>query len=88
VIPAGINLLDTGDSYGMGHGEMLPRKAIDRRRQTGFHQESETDRNVSSVCRRRERDHAGLQVAIPADAIAGTRYENQLRWPHSEGGTG
>jgi len=79
VIPAAINLLDARDSHGVGHGEMLSRQAIDRRRQTGFHrQESETDRKASSVCRRQERDDAGLQVAIPADAIAGTRYENQM----------
>jgi aryl-alcohol dehydrogenase-like predicted oxidoreductase len=41
-IAAGTNLLDTGDSYGMGHSEMLIRKAIAGRRQAGFHrQESE-----------------------------------------------
>jgi aryl-alcohol dehydrogenase-like predicted oxidoreductase len=31
-IDAGINLLDTGDFYGMGHNELLVRKAIEGRR--------------------------------------------------------
>src|ERR1700733_500310 len=31
-IDAGINLLDTGDFYGMGHNEMLIRRAIEGRR--------------------------------------------------------
>jgi pyridoxine 4-dehydrogenase len=35
-IDAGINLLDTGDFYGMGHNEMLIRKAIEGRRHQVF----------------------------------------------------
>ncbi len=35
-IAFGINLLDTGDFYGMGHNEMLIRKAIEGRRQDVF----------------------------------------------------
>src|SRR5271157_6533820 len=35
-IDAGINLLDTGDFYGMGHNEMLLRKAIEGRRDKVF----------------------------------------------------
>jgi aryl-alcohol dehydrogenase-like predicted oxidoreductase len=35
-IDAGINLLDTGDFYGMGHNEMLIRRAIDGRRDKVF----------------------------------------------------
>ena len=35
-IDAGINLLDTGDFYGMGHNEMLLGKAIERRREKVF----------------------------------------------------
>ncbi len=35
-IDAGINLLDTGDFYGMGHNEMLVRKAIEGRRDKVF----------------------------------------------------
>ena len=35
-IDAGINLLDTGDFYGMGHNEMLLRKAIAGRRDKVF----------------------------------------------------
>ncbi|MGA7400312.1 MAG: aldo/keto reductase [Candidatus Sulfotelmatobacter sp.] len=35
-IDAGINLLDTGDFYGMGHNEMLLRKAIEGRREKLF----------------------------------------------------
>ena len=35
-IDAGINLLDTGDFYGMGHNEMLLRKAIEGRRDNIF----------------------------------------------------
>jgi pyridoxine 4-dehydrogenase len=35
-IDAGINLLDTGDFYGMGHNEMLLREAIDGRRDQVF----------------------------------------------------
>ena len=31
-IDAGINLLDTGDFYGMGHNEMLLGRALDGRR--------------------------------------------------------
>jgi aryl-alcohol dehydrogenase-like predicted oxidoreductase len=32
----GVNLLDTGDFYGMGHNELLIRKAIDGRRDQAF----------------------------------------------------
>jgi pyridoxine 4-dehydrogenase len=35
-LDAGINLLDTGDFYGMGHNEMLIRRALDGRRQQAF----------------------------------------------------
>src|SRR4030088_1292474 len=35
-IDQGINLLDTGDFYGMGHNEMLIRRAIEGRRQEIF----------------------------------------------------
>ena len=36
-LDAGITLLDTGDFYGMGHNEMLIRKALrNRRRDTVF----------------------------------------------------
>ncbi len=35
-IDAGINLLDTGDFYGMGHNEMLIHKAIEGRRDKVF----------------------------------------------------
>jgi pyridoxine 4-dehydrogenase len=35
-LDAGINLLDTGDFYGMGHNEMLLRKAIEGRRDKVF----------------------------------------------------
>jgi len=35
-IEAGINLLDTGDFYGMGHNEMLIRRAIEGRRDQVF----------------------------------------------------
>ena len=35
-IDAGINMLDTGDFYGMGHNEMLIRRAIEGRRQDVF----------------------------------------------------
>jgi pyridoxine 4-dehydrogenase len=35
-LDAGINLLDTGDFYGMGHNEMLVRKAIEGRRDKVF----------------------------------------------------
>jgi aryl-alcohol dehydrogenase-like predicted oxidoreductase len=35
-IDAGINLLDTGDFYGMGHNEMLLRRALEGRRQDVF----------------------------------------------------
>ena len=35
-IDAGINLLDTGDFYGMGHNEMLIRRAIEGRRKDVF----------------------------------------------------
>ena len=35
-IDAGINLLDTGDFYGMGHNEMLIRRAIESRRKDVF----------------------------------------------------
>ena len=35
-IDAGINLLDTGDFYGMGHNEMLIRRAIEGRRDQVF----------------------------------------------------
>lgn len=35
-IDAGINMLDTGDFYGMGHNEMLIRRAIEGRRQNVF----------------------------------------------------
>jgi pyridoxine 4-dehydrogenase len=35
-VDAGINLLDTGDFYGMGHNEMLLRRAIDGRRDKVF----------------------------------------------------
>jgi pyridoxine 4-dehydrogenase len=35
-VDAGINLLDTGDFYGMGHNEMLLRRAIDGRRDQVF----------------------------------------------------
>ncbi len=35
-IDRGINLLDTGDFYGMGHNEMLIRRAIDGRRKDLF----------------------------------------------------
>jgi aryl-alcohol dehydrogenase-like predicted oxidoreductase len=35
-LDAGINLLDTGDFYGMGHNEMLLRKAIECRRDKVF----------------------------------------------------
>jgi aryl-alcohol dehydrogenase-like predicted oxidoreductase len=35
-IDAGINLIDTGDFYGMGHNEMLIRRAIDGRRKDVF----------------------------------------------------
>jgi len=35
-IDAGINLLDTGDFYGMGHNEMLLRKALEGRRDKVF----------------------------------------------------
>ena len=35
-LDAGINLLDTGDFYGMGHNEMLIRRAIEGRRKDVF----------------------------------------------------
>src|SRR5580700_6233564 len=35
-IDAGINLLDTGDFYGMGHNEMLISRAIQGRRKDVF----------------------------------------------------
>src|SRR6202790_410384 len=35
-IDSGINLLDTGDFYGMGHNEMLIRRAIEGRRKDVF----------------------------------------------------
>jgi pyridoxine 4-dehydrogenase len=35
-LDAGINLLDTGDFYGMGHNEMLVRKAVEGRRDRVF----------------------------------------------------
>src|ERR1700740_1957952 len=35
-IDAGINLLDTGDFYGMGHNEMLIRRAIEGKREGLF----------------------------------------------------
>jgi aryl-alcohol dehydrogenase-like predicted oxidoreductase len=35
-LDAGINLLDTGDFYGMGHNEMLIRRAIEGRRKDAF----------------------------------------------------
>jgi hypothetical protein len=40
----------------MGHSEVLLRKITDGRRQAGlYRQESETDRDARSVCRRPER---------------------------------
>ena len=35
-LEAGINLLDTGDFYGMGHNEMLIRRALEGRRDQAF----------------------------------------------------
>ncbi len=35
-LDAGINMLDTGDFYGMGHNEMLIRRAIEDRRKDAF----------------------------------------------------
>ena len=35
-IDSGVNLLDTGDFYGMGHNEMLIRRAIEGRRKDVF----------------------------------------------------
>jgi len=35
-LDAGINLIDTGDFYGMGHNEMLIRRALEGRRQEAF----------------------------------------------------
>ena len=35
-VDAGINMLDTGDFYGMGHNELLIRRAIEGRRQNVF----------------------------------------------------
>src|ERR1700688_3747842 len=35
-LDAGINMLDTGDFYGMGHNEMLIRRAIEGRRKDVF----------------------------------------------------
>lgn len=35
-LEAGINLLDTGDFYGMGHNEMLIRRALEGRREQAF----------------------------------------------------
>src|SRR5712692_6990820 len=35
-IDSGINLVDTGDFYGMGHNEMLIRRAIEGRRNDVF----------------------------------------------------
>jgi aryl-alcohol dehydrogenase-like predicted oxidoreductase len=35
-LDAGINLLDTGDFYGMGHNEMLLRQVLKKRRDEAF----------------------------------------------------
>jgi aryl-alcohol dehydrogenase-like predicted oxidoreductase len=35
-LDAGINLLDTGDFYGMGHNEMLLGRVLKERRQEAF----------------------------------------------------
>src|SRR5215510_6421808 len=78
----GVNLIDTGDFYGTGHNEMLVRRAL----------------IVPVIGARTRSQLAALQVrlspaelaqveeAVPASAVAGTRYgEQQMKILDSEG---
>ena len=74
-VEAGINLLDTGDFYGMGHNELLIGEAL---KTIG------RDRVRLSVKFGGLRDPAGswsgydaraaIELAVPKDAAAGARY--------------
>jgi aryl-alcohol dehydrogenase-like predicted oxidoreductase len=103
VIDRGVTLLNTGDFYGMGHNEMLIRRALEGRRDRAFLSVKfgaqlaiawvldQGDDLVPLVgARRRDRlrealgaldvrltaeDRARIAAAVPANAVAGDRYD-------------
>jgi aryl-alcohol dehydrogenase-like predicted oxidoreductase len=50
-LDAGVTLIDTGDFYGMGHNEMLIRKAVEGRRRERVFISGQVRRNARSVRR-------------------------------------
>jgi aryl-alcohol dehydrogenase-like predicted oxidoreductase len=64
-VDAGINLLDTGDFYGMGHNELLIGA---RRRDRLAEALGALDITLSAA------DMAAIELAVPKDAARGTRY--------------
>jgi aryl-alcohol dehydrogenase-like predicted oxidoreductase len=68
-IERGITLLNTGDFYGMGHNEMLIRRAIEGRRDRLREALGALDVRLTAE------DLARIDQAVPAGAVAGDRYD-------------
>src|ERR1700743_3000761 len=64
-LEAGINFLDTGDFYGMGHNEMLIRRALEG---------TPRDRVVISVKFGAQRDPGGMLVGHDSSPAAGKKF--------------
>jgi len=69
-LDAGINLLDTGDFYGMGHNEMLIGDALRERSRDDFLTEALDALDVTLT----DEDERRIEAAVPPDAAAGERY--------------
>ena len=67
-IDRGVTLLNTGDFYGMGHKEMLIRRAIEGRRDRLRETLGALDIRLTAE------DLAQIAEVVPAGAVAGDRY--------------
>src|SRR5580704_10021909 len=82
----GVNLIDTGDFYGMGKNELLVGKALHGRRDVRSGHQSERDEDVSRVqpVATRRRLHRRLQAGATRSESSDRRYGRRDR-RHGEG---